>query len=288
MSDHHQTVLLNESIEALAIKPDGFYIDATFGRGGHSREIVNRLSSHGRLLAIDKDPQAVEFARQHFSDDKRFSMIHGSFSQLKALVGAHASHQKADGILIDLGVSSPQLDEAARGFSFTHDGPLDMRMDPTVNVSAAEWLATVKEHELCSVLKEYGEEKFAKRIAWAIVNARREQAILRTKQLADIVSKANPAWERHKHPATRTFQAIRIFINNELNDLKQVLNQCLEVLAPKGRLVVISFHSLEDRNREAFFASTQQGIITGGIAGNSGDVGITSEDHWSTDQTSSR
>lgn len=260
----HQPVLLRESIEALAIKSEGLYVDGTFGRGGHSREILKHLGPKGRLLAIDKDPEAVEFAHRYLGEDQRFTIIHGSFRELDTFVQT-VFGRNVDGILLDLGVSSPQFDQSERGFSFTHDGPLDMRMDTTCGMTAAQWLRTVKESELSEVLKEYGEERFAKRIARAIVKARQEKAITRTKQLADIVAAANPAWERHKHPATRTFQALRIYINNELDDLNHVLEHCLNVLAPQGRLTVISFHSLEDRRVKRFLRQQSQGNLPAGL-----------------------
>jgi 16S rRNA (cytosine1402-N4)-methyltransferase len=261
----HRPVLLQESIEALAIKTDGFYIDGTFGRGGHSEAILAKLGKEGTLFVIDKDPQAVDFGKKRFSQDARFSIVHSSFHELKNLVSQYFPGKKADGILLDLGVSSPQLDEAERGFSFMKDGPLDMRMDPTTGISAETWLKQVSEKKLIEVLKTDGEERFAKRIAHAIVEARKTGPINRTGQLAEIVKTANPAWERHKHPATRTFQAIRIFINRELEDLSLGLNQCLDVLAPGGRLAVISFHSLEDRIVKRFLRKYSQGDLPMGL-----------------------
>lgn len=243
----HQPVLMQEIIEALALKPDGIYIDATFGRGGHSRAILERLGAQGRLYAIDKDPAAAEFAERQFGQDARFVLLQDSFSKLSELANQQQITGKVDGILLDLGVSSPQLDDAQRGFSFLRDGPLDMRMDTRTGYTAAQWLAHAKEHDIAKVLREYGEERHAKRIARAIVNERVVTPIETTGQLAAIVSAANPAWEKHKHPATRAFQAIRIFINQELNELQVTLNQALEALAIGGRLAVVSFHSLEDR-----------------------------------------
>lgn len=255
----HLTVLLNEAVEALVYNPDGFYIDGTFGRGGHSRLILNALSAQGRLLGIDKDPQAVAEANRLQQQDGRFSILHDSFAAMQEHLQAQGLVGQVDGVLVDLGVSSPQLDDAERGFSFLNDGPLDMRMNPTVGESAAQWLAREDEAEIARVLKEYGEERFGKRIARAIVTARAEQPILRTGQLAKIVAEANPAWEKGKNPATRSFQGIRIHINNELADLESFLDQALAVLKPGGRLVVISFHSLEDRLVKRFIRHHQRG-----------------------------
>lgn len=260
MSDSpHQTVLLDEAVEALVQDPDGFYVDGTFGRGGHSAAILGRLSPNGRLLGIDKDADAIAVARDRFGSDARFEIAQESFAALEALVHARDGMGRLQGVLLDLGVSSPQLDEAERGFSFLQDGPLDMRMDRSSGESAAEWLAHAPEAEIARVLKEYGEERFAKRMARALVAARAERPIVRTAQLAEIVKEANPAWEKGKHPATRAFQAIRIFINNELADLEAVLDQALEALAPGGRLVVISFHSLEDRVVKRFIRRQEKG-----------------------------
>lgn len=259
MSDIHQPVLLQEVIESLAIKPDGCYIDATFGRGGHSKEILNRLGKNGFLLAIDKDLDAIQFAQHQFKDNNNFKIKQGSFSMLQSFVTELGLTHKINGILLDLGVSSPQLDEPSRGFSFIQDGPLDMRMDVTSSLDAATWINTAPEEEIAMVLRQYGEERFAKRIAKRIVEQRVEQPITRTLQLANIIAAANPAWEKHKHPATRSFQAIRIFINRELDDLSVCLNQCLEVLAVGGRLAVISFHSLEDRIVKKFIQKNQRG-----------------------------
>lgn len=255
----HTTVLLGEAVEALVTAADGFYVDGTFGRGGHSAAILARLSDRGRLMAIDKDPEAVAVARQRFGDDGRFDIVQDSFAGLAAAVEERGLTGQVNGVLLDLGVSSPQLDDAERGFSFLHDGPLDMRMNPGEGASAAQWLASAEEQEIARVLKEYGEEKFARRMAGAIVRARREQPITRTGQLAAIVAEANPAWEKGKHPATRAFQAIRIFINRELEDLEQVLADVLDVLAVGGRLVVISFHSLEDRIVKRFIRRQEKG-----------------------------
>jgi len=257
--DSHRPVLLREALEALALTPDGAYIDATFGRGGHAAGILERLGPAGRLLALDKDPQAVEVARARFGADPRFTIVRGSFAMLEQVAQSHGVAGQAMGLLLDLGVSSPQLDDPARGFSFLQEGPLDMRMDPESGVSAAEWLARVSEGELSTVLRELGEERFHRRIARAIVSARAAQPIRTTGQLARIVAAAVPTREKHKHPATRTFQAIRIHINRELEDLGQCLEQSLRVLAPGGRLAVISFHSLEDRMVKRFIRDQARG-----------------------------
>ncbi len=260
MSDSsHQTVLLEEAVDALVQDVDGFYVDGTFGRGGHSARILQRLSPHGTLLAIDKDAQALAVARERMGQDERFAIEQASFADLSRLVAERGMTGKVKGLLLDLGVSSPQLDEAERGFSFLKDGPLDMRMDQSRGESAADWLKRAPEGEIVRVLKEYGEERFAKRMARALVAERAERPITRTAQLAEIVKAANPAWEKGKHPATRAFQAIRIHINDELSDLESVLEQALEVLAPGGRLVVISFHSLEDRVVKRFIRRQEKG-----------------------------
>ena len=250
----HVSVLLEESVAALAIKPDGTYLDGTFGRGGHSRAILRSLSNSGRLIAFDKDPQAESSAEQ-FSEDPRFEFVRASFAEISSRVEA----SELDGILLDLGVSSPQLDNAERGFGFSDDGPLDMRMDTRAGMTAAEWLATAPEADIADVIKTYGEERFAKRMASAIVKARAESPITRTKQLATIVAEANPKWEPHKHPATRAFQAIRIFINRELEDLEVALGHTVDALSEGGRLVVISFHSLEDRIVKRFMRDQARG-----------------------------
>jgi 16S rRNA (cytosine1402-N4)-methyltransferase len=248
----HQPVLLKESIAALNIRPDGFYIDTTFGRGGHSRAILEQLNKNGRLLALDQDPQAVDCGRNAFAGEDRIEIVHCNFSQVANVVAERGMENRVDGILMDLGVSSPQLDDAARGFSFLRAGPLDMRMNTERGESAMHWLARVDLNELMLVLKKYGEEKSARRIALAIIEARESQAITDTAQLADIIVRAVPGYEKHKHPATRSFQAIRIFINRELQVLEQGLQAAVSVLALGGRLVVISFHSLEDRIVQRF------------------------------------
>lgn len=255
----HITVLLNEAVDALITDAAGFYVDGTFGRGGHSALILERLAPTGRLLGIDKDLAAVAVAQQRFGQDKRFAIAHDSFAGLAARVAEAGMAGQVAGVLLDLGVSSPQLDEAERGFSFQADGPLDMRMDQSRGQSAADWVNSASEEELTWVLKEYGEERFAKRMARAIVKEREHKPFTRTKQLAEVIKEANPAWEKGKHPATRAFQAIRIQINNELRDLELVLEQAVQVLAPGGRLVVISFHSLEDRLVKRFIRRQEQG-----------------------------
>jgi len=255
----HITVLLDEAVQALVQNPDGFYIDGTFGRGGHSALVLNQLSENGRLMAIDKDPQAIQHAGVRFADESRFSIEHGSFAQLQQFVEARGLQGKVDGVLLDLGVSSPQLDDPSRGFSFLNDGPLDMRMDVTSGESAAEWLARADEQEIADVLYTYGEERHGRRMARAIVAERAENPITTTAHLAEIVSEANKSWEKGKHPATRAFQGIRIHINRELEDVEHCLDQALDMLAVGGRLVVISFHSLEDRIVKRFIRKHVKG-----------------------------
>lgn len=254
----HAPVMLREALEALNIRRDGFYVDCTFGRGGHSRSILERLGEQGRLLALDKDLAAVKSANaDKVFEEPRFTLIHGSFASLRERVEEWAGAVgRVNGVLMDLGVSSPQLDEAARGFSFLREGPLDMRMDASRGQTAAEWLASVEESELIRVLKNYGEERFSRRIARAIAEARPIQT---TGQLAALIEKAVPFREKHKHPATRSFQAIRIAVNRELDELESGLAGALEVLAPAGRLAVISFHSLEDRMVKRFIREQERG-----------------------------
>lgn len=254
----HDTVLLQEAVAALNVGV-GIYVDGTFGRGGHSRLLLEQLDPEGRLVVFDKDPQAIETANALAAQDERVIVCHDSFAQLYPRIEALGYAGKVNGILLDLGVSSPQLDDAARGFSFRNDGPLDMRMDPSRDESAAEWLARVDETELANVLFKYGDERYSRRIARAIVKARSEQPLTTTLQLADVVAKAHPAWERHKHPATRSFQAIRIYINGELSDLESLLKDSKAVLAPGGRLAAITFHSLEDRMVKQFIREQEQG-----------------------------
>ncbi|MDD5299624.1 MAG: 16S rRNA (cytosine(1402)-N(4))-methyltransferase RsmH [Gallionella sp.] len=252
----HTTVLLNEAVEALAIKPDGVYVDGTFGRGGHSALILERLGSNGRLIALDKDPAAV--AAGNAWRDARFHMVHRGFAHL-AEVLREQDVQKVDGILLDLGVSSPQLDDAARGFSFRFDAPLDMRMDTSSGMTAAQWLAEVDESLLAEVIRDYGEERFAKQIARAVVAARAIQPIHTTRQLVELVGKTVRTREAGQNPATRTFQAIRIYLNRELEELARVLPECVTHLKAGGRLVVISFHSLEDRIVKRFMRDMAEG-----------------------------
>ncbi len=257
----HRPVLLREVIEGLNLRSDGVYVDGTFGRGGHARAILQRLGPEGRLIAFDKDPDAVEAGKKLVAEDARFAIERGSFAMLEQQVANRNLARKVDGILLDLGVSSPQLDEPVRGFSFTREGPLDMRMDPDSGISAADWLANASEQDIAAVLKTFGEERHARRIARAIVTARTQAPIRTTGRLAEIVAHANPSHEKGKHPATRTFQAIRIFINRELEDLEACLPQAVNVLAPGGRLVVISFHSLEDRIVKRFMREQARGDV---------------------------
>jgi len=254
----HQTVLLREAVDALVTLPDGVYVDGTFGRGGHSRYLLQRLNESGRVLAVDKDPDAQAAADELARSEPRFEFFHGSFAQLP-----HQLHRMGidavDGILLDLGVSSPQLDSGERGFSFMRDGPLDMRMDTTRGETAAQWLSYADLQDIAGTLKEYGEERFARRIAAAIVAAREASPIETTGQLARVVSAAHPRWEKHKHPATRAFQAIRIKVNRELKDLQEFLSVALDMLRVGGRLVVISFHSLEDRLVKRYMRNMARG-----------------------------
>ncbi len=263
----HSTVLLHEAVDALAIKSDGIYVDGTFGRGGHSRLILSRLGEHGRLIAFDKDPAAV--AVGNTIDDGRFHIKHGGFSKMQQML-QEMGVEWVDGVLLDLGVSSPQLEEAARGFSFRSVGALDMRMDTSQGQTAAEWLACVTESQLSKVIKDYGEERFARQIARAIVVARTRQPIVTTFQLAEIVSAVICSRQRQRknkqNPATRTFQAIRIYLNQELEELSLILPQCVEVLNSSGRLVVISFHSLEDRIVKRFMrTAAKQDLMPRGL-----------------------
>ena len=258
----HIAVLAEEAVAALAVQPDGIYVDGTFGRGGHSRLILARLGARGRLIALDRDPQAVAAARE--IRDARFSVVHTAFSGLAAALDAQGVAQ-AHGMLFDLGVSSPQLEEAARGFSFRAAGPLDMRMDPTQGLSAADWLATASEAQLREVIGEYGEERFAKQVAAAIAAARRHAPIRTTRELADLVGAAVRTREPGQDPATRTFQALRIFVNRELEEVSLMLPQATARLAPQGRLAVISFHSLEDRIVKRFLQSQARPEVPRGV-----------------------
>ncbi|HCM47479.1 MAG TPA: 16S rRNA (cytosine(1402)-N(4))-methyltransferase [Colwellia sp.] len=254
----HISVLLNEAVDGLAITSDGCFIDCTFGRGGHSSLILSKLSDNGRLIAIDRDPTAI-IAAEKFKDDPRFLIEHEGFASLAEIAEKHQLTGKVDGILLDLGVSSPQLDEAERGFSFMKDGPLDMRMDTSKGQTAAEWLAVADVEDITWVLRTFGEEKHAWRIANAIVDTREESPLTRTSQLAKLIKTTAPQREIKKHPATRSFQAIRIYINSELEQIEKALAASLDVLAEGGRLVVISFHSLEDRLVKQFMKKHSQG-----------------------------
>lgn len=254
----HEPVLLAEVLEALNVQPEGRYLDATFGRGGHVAAVLARLGQSGSVVALDRDPEAVRAGRERFAGDARVTLLKGAFAHIATLVAEAGIAGRFDGLLFDLGVSSPQLDEAARGFSFSHDGPLDMRMDNESGMTAAAWLARAPEHEIVTVIREYGEERFARRIAAAIVQARTQQPIVRTAQLAELVAQAVPVREPGKHPATRTFQAIRIHVNAELDQIDAALAQSLDLLRPGGRLCVISFHSLEDGRVKRFMQRQSQ------------------------------
>ena len=243
----HRPVLLHEAVDALAIRPDGIYVDATFGRGGHSSLILQQLGADGRLVALDRDPDAIKSAAAVIGDDPRFSIEHASFDALEKISVKLGLKGEVDGVLLDLGVSSPQLEDAQRGFSFMHDGPLDMRMNPDDAMTAAAWLSAASQQQIKQVLSEYGEERYSGRIASAIVAQRQRKPLTTTLQLAALIDQAVPRKDPGKHPATRTFQAIRIRINRELQQLSAVLEQALSILRPGGRLSVISFHSLEDR-----------------------------------------
>lgn len=256
---NHTSVLLEECLQGLAILPGGVYIDGTFGRGGHSREILAKLDLGGRLIGIDKDPQAVSYAQAMLNEHDGFTMVHNSFADIKAIAQEQNVMGKVNGILLDLGVSSPQLDEASRGFSFMRDGPLDMRMDNSSGISASEWLMEASEKDMVFVFKRYGEEKFGTRIARAIISEREKKPIETTAHLVQIINDAKPVKEKNKHPATKVFQAIRIFINKELEDLENFLADSLDVLAVGGRLVIISFHSLEDRLVKRFMRDMERG-----------------------------
>lgn len=255
----HITVLLDEAVNGLALKKDGVYVDGTFGRGGHSRHILKQLGENGRLIAIDRDPRAIATGEALMKEDPRFTIIHGPFSGLADYIKELNLDGKIDGVLLDLGVSSPQLDDAERGFSFMRDGPLDMRMDPTSGMSAADWLAKADVDDIGWVLKTFGEEKFAYRIARAIVADREEIPFVRTLQLAQLIERLCPKREKKKHPATRSFQGIRIYINSELEEIQKVLEGALDILAIDGYLSVISFHSLEDRIVKRFIRKQERG-----------------------------
>jgi len=255
----HITVLLEEAVEALAVRADGCYLDGTFGRGGHSRRILQNLGPDGRLLGFDKDPQAIATGQALAAEDGRFVIVQRSFAELGSEALERGLAGKISGVLLDLGVSSPQLDDPERGFSFMNDGPLDMRMDPSRGISAAEFVNTASAEDIARVFKEYGEERFARRMAGAVVARRETQPFERTADLAEVLKVANPAWEKGKNPATRAFQGLRIHVNNELGDLEAGLDAALENLEIGGRLVVISFHSLEDRIVKLFMRKLVKG-----------------------------
>jgi 16S rRNA (cytosine1402-N4)-methyltransferase len=258
----HIPVMLNQSIDAMKIIPNGIYIDATFGFGGHSKKILESLDGDGRLYAVDKDTYAINMIREDVVNDKRFTLKHGCFSELENFSREWGIHGLINGILFDLGVSSHHLDEAGRGFSFNKNGPIDMRFDQSSGISACEWLETVDEQTLSYVIWKYGDERYSRRIARAIVYQRDKEKISDTDHLAKIIDRAMPKNEKHKHNATRTFQAIRIFINKELEVLKDVLSNSYNILAPKGRLVLLTYHSLEDRVIKDFLAVTDENIST--------------------------
>lgn len=255
----HVTVLLGEAVDALAVSAGGCYMDGTFGRGGHSRAILGQLGPQGRLIGFDKDPQAIATGQALAAEDGRFVIVQRSFAELGQVAAELELAGKVNGVLLDLGVSSPQLDDPLRGFSFLNDGPLDMRMNPSQGVSAAQFIATAGEDEIARVFKEYGEERFAKRMARAVVQRREVEPFERTADLAQVLKDANPAWEKNKHPATRAFQGLRIHVNNELGDLETGLQAALDALEVGGRLVVISFHSLEDRIVKLFMRRQEKG-----------------------------
>lgn len=255
----HRPVLLDEVLEGLHIRTDGIYVDGTFGRGGHAGAILGKLGPKGRLLAMDRDPEAVQSAERQFGGDPRFEIEQGAFTMLNHVVTQRRLKGQVNGMLLDLGVSSPQLDDPRRGFSFADDGPLDMRMDPGAGMSAAQWLAEAGEQAITEVLLDFGEERYARRIARAIIRARNEAPLRTTRQLAELVAAAVPVREKHRHPATRSFQAIRIFINHELDELRSVLDDAPDMLARQGRLAVISFHSLEDRIVKRFIRDEYRG-----------------------------
>lgn len=254
----HISVMLNESVDMLVTDVDGLYVDGTFGRGGHTRLVLERLNN-GKLLGFDKDPVAIGYGKALESEDSRFSIVQDSFATMATHIPDVFGVEKVDGIMMDLGVSSPQIDDAERGFSFMNDGPLDMRMNPDKGMSAAEWIAVASEKEIADVMYQFGEERFSRRISRAICEYRSHTRILTTLQLSKVVAEANPAWEKGKNPATRAFQGIRIFINNELGDLEAGLEAAVDSLKVGGRLVVISFHSLEDRMVKRFMKLKAKG-----------------------------
>ena len=257
----HIPVLLHEAINALLIDADGLYVDGTFGRGGHTKELLNHLSGKGRIIGFDKDPVAIDLGKVVFKFEKRLELIHESFSKLHLVLKKRGNLGDVSGVLLDLGVSSPQFDQGDRGFSFLHDGPLDMRMNNSKGMTAAQWIAESDQDELIKIFKTYGEEKFAVPIAKNIIQKRLQEPIETTHQLASIVSEAHPRWKRGQHPATKIFQAIRIHINNELEDLDVLLKNVLKILKIGGKLVVISFHSLEDRKVKQFIREKEKGPV---------------------------
>ena len=257
----HTPVLLHEAINALLIDANGLYVDGTFGRGGHTKELLSHLSGKGRIIGFDKDPVAIDLGKVVFKFEKRLELIHESFSKLHLVLKKRGNLGDVSGVLLDLGVSSPQLDQGDRGFSFLHDGPLDMRMNTSKGMTAAQWIAESDQDELIKIFKTYGEEKFAVRIAKNIIQKRFQEPIETTHQLAAIVSEAHPRWKRGQHPATKIFQAIRIHINNELEDLDVLLRNVLKILKVGGKLVVISFHSLEDRKVKQFIREKEKGPV---------------------------
>lgn len=261
----HQTVLRDEAVTALLTDRGGWYVDGTFGRGGHSSELLSRLDSGGRVLALDLDPAACAVGEEMAARDPRLEIVQGSFRDLPALLDARGWRGRVAGVLLDLGVSSPQLDDPGRGFSFLRDGPLDMRMNPASGHSAASWLARASEREIAQVLHDYGEERHARRIARAIVRARAEAPLTRTRQLAEVIAAAHPAWQPGRHPATQSFQALRIQVNGELEALQTLLAGVIEMLAVAGRLVVISFHSLEDRLVKRFIRDAERPPLPRGL-----------------------
>lgn len=255
----HITVLLNEAVEALNQDPDGLYIDCTFGRGGHTKLLLEQLSDSGRVIGIDKDPRAIATGEALMEQDPRFRICHGSFAQLREFIDAYGEGKPVAGILMDLGVSSPQLDEAERGFSFMQDGPLDMRMNTEAGQTAEQWIASASEEQIANVFYEFGEERASRRLARAIVERRNIEPFTRTLDLAEVIKHAHPRWEKNKHPATRSFQGMRIYLNNELGDLESTLEESVDLLSKGGRLVVISFHSLEDRMVKRFIRDKEKG-----------------------------
>lgn len=257
MTDHHQSVMCAKLIHALVTDPHGYYVDVTFGRGGHTQALLNVLAPDAQVLALDQDLSAIDYARSHFANESRLKVVHGSFMYLQSVLEAHHMVGRVSGIMADLGVSSPQLDQAERGFSFMRDGPLDMRMDCSQGVSASEWINSASAQVIADVLYRFGEERYSRRIATAIVKARDQMPIFGTVQLADIIRDAHPRWPKHHHPATRSFQAIRIFINQELDALQALLPQIKQSLCVGGRMAILSFHSLEDRMIKHFVKHDQ-------------------------------